>query len=673
MVGGFGTLALRSQALDEGNTTRRSPAARAALVCAAVVACLLGGYEIVERVWLQNADANLLRVLHIIRGIGAGAVGAIVAWFLARRLPAIFPARTESPSAPLAVREETTLAQSARWFIAARWHVVCVLLAATLLGVPVLSIIPRETLLPLLATVGGLALSNLAWGYAFPRIKRYDRFLIHQMTVDLLILTVVLHFSGGIENPFSRVYIFHIVLASVLLRPRSGYAVTALASLLLICLGVGEAQQWLPHYPIALFPYPREAAVTVFPAHYMPFAIGKMSACLLVFWVTAFFGALLGNQLRFREESLRRVAEDIQASEQRLQAVVNSMGAALMLWSRDLRLVWCNQTAREWFRFDEAQGAVPCRQASDSEIVRAACRECAPVTALNSGLQTVIERPHPLSSNGGRMIRIQAFPIRNSQGDVAQVLELVQDITDEKAMQAQVLHSEKMAVLGRMAAALAHEIGNPLSAMATRLERLEHPDDPAFLKKSLSFFREQVGRIHRLVTSITRFSKPSGLQPTRCDVAAVLDQVVGMLRMDRRARNILVEARSDPCLPQVFAIPDQLVQVFLNLGLNALEAMPDAGQLVVRAEAVDRQLRISFTDSGCGLSEEVRSNLFHPFFTTKENGTGLGLFLSHKIVCDMGGSIQADGLSEGGSRFEVRLPAATEMAGCATGDPGCPI
>ncbi len=565
--------------------------------------------------------------------------------------------------------DEAMLGQTACWFIAARWCAVFILFVVTLLSVQVLSLIPPETFSPLLATVGGLAASNLVYGYVFPRIKRYDRFLILQIAIDLSFLTAVVHFSGGIENPFSRVYIFHIVIASVLLRPGFGYALTGLASLLLAGLAVGEAQRWLPHYPIALFPYPQETAVADFPAHHLPFVMGKLSACILVFWVTAFFGALFGKQFRSREHSLRQFAEDIQASEQRLQAVVNSMGAALMLWSRERRLVWCNQTAREWFHCGEAGRAGPCALAPDSEIVRAACSECATVAALRKGAPTMIERPHPGSDHGERTIRIQAFPIRDHQGVVAQILELVQDITDEKAMQSELLHSAKMAALGRMAAGVAHEIGNPLSSMAARLARLECQSDPAFLQKSIAVLREQVDRIHRLVTNITRFSKSPALQPTRCDVAGVLEQVVDMLRMDRRARNVLVETRLGCSLPQVFAIRDQLIQVFLNLGMNALEAMPAGGKLAVRAEALNHHLNISFTDSGCGLSEEVKANLFRPFFTTKENGAGIGLFLSHKIVCDLGGSIRTEGLAEGGSRFEVLLPAATELAGCATKPP----
>ena len=98
----------------------------------------------------------------------------------------------------------------------------------------------------------------------------------------------------------------------------------------------------------------------------------------------------------------------------------------------------------------------------------------------------------------------------------------------------------------------------------------------------------------------------------------------------------------------------------MNLSLNALEAMPGGGLLTVRAEARDGQVGIEFADTGCGLTEEAKTNLFRPFFTTKQEGTGLGLFLSQKVVCEHGGTIRADGEAGKGTRFEVVLPAAGE-------------
>ncbi|MBI1745948.1 MAG: PAS domain-containing protein [Acidobacteria bacterium] len=637
-----------------------------ALLCGLGIIGIFGGYEVVERLWLRDANSDLLRVLHLVRGLGTSMlVGLVVGWFLLRWAPRIFPSQEIAPrlTSP-ASHIEATLRQNARWFITMRWAVVIVTLLATLLGVRYFDLLPTDVLAPLLGTIAGLALSNLAFSLALRRVRRLDRFLILQVGLDLVFLTGLLHFSGGIENPFSRVFIFHIVIAAILFQARTAYAIVAWASLLLAAMAVAEATGLLPHYPIALFPYSAQAGARDYAAVYMPFVLGKVTSCLLVFWVTAYFAVLLREQLQLRDLDLLRSAEKLGSSEQRLTAVVNSMGAALLLWSNDHRLIWCNQLARQWFKFPDGEGAQPdaCPLFPHATNTRAACRECATARALRSGESVAIETPHPLPDGRGRILRIQAIPLQMDSGKSPQVLELVHDVTDQKAMEAEVLHATKMAALGRMATALAHEIGNPIASMVTRLQLMEEEEGGAvFARESAQLLREQIERIRRLVHSVTRFAAPAP-SSSICNPGDVLVQIISMIRMDPRARDVLIELQSPDVLPWVKASTDQLSQVFLNVALNGLEAMPGGGRLGIRVQASANKVRVEFADSGCGLSEEAKTNLFRPFFTTKKGGTGLGLFLSHKIVCELGGAMRGDGQPGQGSRFEIVLPATAHLS-----------
>lgn len=653
--------------LDSGTPpqTRQRLARRVAFISAVLVVGIFGSYEVVERLWLHNVDVKLLHVLHLVRGITCSAiVGVVATVLLLRRFPSVFLATPIQAQAGLViVSEDRTLCQSTQWFIAARWWVAVIIFVAMLLDVHVLRVLPSGTFLPLLATVAVLAFANVIFSSLQSRIIRYDRFLVYQIMTDLLFLTAVLHFSGGIENPFSRVYIFHIVIAAILLSARVAYGLTVVASLFLAGMAVGESSGMLAHYPIALFPYPHGVSGTVYPASYLPFVIGKISACILVFWVTAFFCTFLAAQLRLREGALWKSADAIRASEQRLQVVIDSMGAALLLWSKDLCLEWCNQTAREWFHLGKGDILERCPCASDSISLVDRGSDCAVVMAIHKGATTTVERWYKPIDKTSRTLRIQAIPLNDDHGRVVQILEMAQDVTEEKAIEAQMLESTKMAVLGRMAGAIAHKIGNPLSSMTARLELVGQQSVSKLVRESVSLLQEQVARIHRLVTNITRFSRSSVMQPVPCDVAAIIDQVFSILRMDRRAQNVVIEADFQDSLPHVYAIRDHLVQVFLNLGLNALEAMPEGGNLTVSLAKSDGRMAIAFTDTGCGMSDEVKSNMFQPFFTTKESGTGLGLFLSYKMVCDMGGIIKDSGAPGAGSRFEVILPVSGSSVG----------
>lgn len=638
---------------------------RLALVCCLLVVVIFGGYEVIERVWLREASPGVLHMLRLIRGIGTSVlVGLVIGWYILRRVPPIFP--TAEATRELASMEsviEATLRQNARWFITTRWVVVGVTTIGVLIGVLGLRLVPRETLVHLLATIGGLAVSNLIFADLLPRVRRFDRFLTIQVVADLVLLTALLHFSGGIENPFSRVYIFHIVLAAILLPARQAYALTAVASVALSAMAFSEAAGLLTHYPIALFPYSEQAGAQDFAAHYWPFALGKVTSCLLVFWVTAYFAVLVRRQVRMREMELRNSWEKVRASERQLNEVVNSLGAGLILWSADQQLLWSNDVANDWMRLVEGERPESCRcpfarRARDGDGTWGTCVECATEKALSTGSSVTVERPHVLPDRRGRTLRVQAIPLPDENGRVTQVLEFLHDVTEQKGMEAEVIQATKMAALGRMAAALAHEIGNPIAAMATRLERMQEEGGAEFQQESVSLLGSQLGRIRRLVHEVTRFARSAPARSGRCDVQEVLRQVVTVVQMDPRARNVEIEVRAPDALPTVSLSRDQLTQVLLNLALNGVEAMPGGGRLLVSAEARDGEVRIELVDTGCGLDDEVKANLFRPFFTTKAGGTGLGLFLSHKLVCEVGGSLRADGEPGKGSRFELILPTS---------------
>jgi PAS domain-containing protein len=326
-----------------------------------LVAVIFGGYEVIERVWFQGASPGVRHMLHLIRGTGTSVlVGLVIGWYLLRRVPPIFPtAEATRDLASIESLSEATLRQNARWFITMRWVVVGVTAIGVLIGVLGFRLLPEETLVHLLAAVGGLAVSNLIFANLLPRVRRFARLLTVQVVSDLVLLTALLHFSGGIENPFSRVYIFHIVLAAILLPARLAYALTAVASLLLAAMAFAEAAGVLAHYPIALFPYSAQA-IGDYAASYWPFVLGKVTSCLLVFWVTAYFAVIVREQVRMRETELRSSWEKVRASERQLNGVVNSLGAGLILWSADQRLLWSNDVANRWMRLVDGERPESC-------------------------------------------------------------------------------------------------------------------------------------------------------------------------------------------------------------------------------------------------------------------------------------------------------------------------
>jgi two-component system NtrC family sensor kinase len=234
-----------------------------------------------------------------------------------------------------------------------------------------------------------------------------------------------------------------------------------------------------------------------------------------------------------------------------------------------------------------------------------------------------------------------------------------------KESQTRLIHSEKMSALGRLAASLTHEINNPLQALRSGLTLIQaeinEGVNPAEVLRDLQLIDQEVKRISDLMLRLREFSRPVQLETAPTDLHALLDTILSLTGKQMQRHHIQVELRRDPAVPLIMASPDQLTQVFMNLVLNAVDAMPSGGLLTIstaadRSQADSRTIRLAVTDTGTGIVPEVLPRIFEPFFTTKEDGTGLGLAISFEIVKSLGGEITVASQPGTGSTFTVVLP-----------------
>jgi signal transduction histidine kinase len=234
------------------------------------------------------------------------------------------------------------------------------------------------------------------------------------------------------------------------------------------------------------------------------------------------------------------------------------------------------------------------------------------------------------------------------------------------------IRSEKLAGIGRLAAGVAHEVGNPLAAILGYVETLlsetpERPIAPELRHDVLGRIRGETERIHKIISELLEYARPADERIEPVDVGRVVAGAVSLVRAQARARKVAVEVRLPGDLPQVEAIPGRLTQVVLNLLLNAADATGGEGQIVVDARVEGGRVILGVEDDGPGVPPELRARLFEPFFTTKDVGlgTGLGLSVSLAIVERWGGTIRFVA-PEKGARFEVYLSPATAMASSVT-------
>lgn len=222
--------------------------------------------------------------------------------------------------------------------------------------------------------------------------------------------------------------------------------------------------------------------------------------------------------------------------------------------------------------------------------------------------------------------------------------------------QAQLVQHEKQAAFGLLAAGIAHEVGNPLTAISNLVQLLNRRPLDADMHERLNLIDEQLRRIQRTLRELVDFSRPASNNRTTCDVRGVLESALNIAKYYKRMKGKRIVTSYEEGLPQVQMVRDRVMQVFLNLILNALDATQEGATIELSTQQVENGIRILVRDEGCGIPPQRHDQLFKPYFTTKETGTGLGLFVCRNILLEAGGQIEMLSSTTAGTTFAVTLP-----------------
>ncbi len=257
------------------------------------------------------------------------------------------------------------------------------------------------------------------------------------------------------------------------------------------------------------------------------------------------------------------------------------------------------------------------------------------------------------------VVEINANPIRYRGEEI--LCLLVRDVTERKRMEQYLIQTERIAAMGQLAAALTHEINNPLHSVWTALELvMDFPIEEAEKQEYLRAIRREIRRLMNISRRILDFARPSREERLPLPVADVIRHALDLVEREFQSHRIQVRTAIPGDLPSVLGSHEQLTQVFLNLFLNAIDAMPDGGLLEIAARTEPSHVVVTVTDTGPGISPEVMARIFEPFVTTKKNGTGLGLAISQGIIQQHGGTITAANAPQGGTIFTITLPIFSE-------------
>jgi PAS domain S-box-containing protein len=265
---------------------------------------------------------------------------------------------------------------------------------------------------------------------------------------------------------------------------------------------------------------------------------------------------------------------------------------------------------------------------------------------------------------GWRTMRASASPLFDAHNQRNGVIVSVRDITVEKKLEQQIIQSERLAAMGQMIGGFAHELNNPLTSILGVTELLQESETSETSRRQLTMLQQQARRAADIVQNLTYFSRPPAAGKSFIQLNDLVQRTLHLHAYSLRKNNITTDFLPEPILPMVSGDPHQLMQVFLNLVLNAEQAIREArdrGTLRIRVARASSSVTVVFQDDGPGIAPEILPNIFDPFYTTKRpgRGTGLGLSICKAILREHGGNVEAASAPGGGAVFTVSLPIAS--------------
>ena len=567
-------------------------------------------------------------------------------------------------------KSRAVLADQILWLISLRWMAGAMVVGGAVLGTLVFPVLTHS--IPLYVVAGLLLGCNCVYALAARGLDRASErrrliLAVVQIEIDLLALTAVLFFSGGVVNPFFLFYVFHVIIATIIL-PRSLSFVVGLTAIILF--GVLAANELHGGALVGYYPLQLSAGG----------GLWRNPVYGLAAFVAFAFTVVLAQHLTYIIIA-RMKAKEMEAARNSdlLRAIINAMAEGVVFVTDEGRVSLCNPAARGWRRNHGGGNG----------------------NVLEHFPETLAEHIRRLSrsGNGGmgghkiafgtagpepRSIEAGDYPVVGLDGTRLGHVIVGQDLTEHKRLEADLLERteeltainemlkmsrvrmaqrERMVALGQMAAGVAHEIGNPLTSLSSVVQYLRRKCSDQEQKELCEVVDHHVGRISAILKNLLGVARPATSEYKWVDINALVENTLSLVRFDKRAKEVMIINARNGDLPMVWLNPQNLEQCLLNIVINALDAMDAKGggglrRLEVTKAVVDEKVEIRVSDTGVGMSPEVCQRAFESFFTTKEisKGTGLGLFISYNLLAEIDGTIALESQPGDGTTAIIRVP-----------------
>ncbi len=496
--------------------------------------------------------------------------------------------------------------------------------------------------------------------FAYAIIFKYSKNLLWfaylQLFFDTLFITAVIYTTGGIESIFSSLYNLCIIYGSIMLYRKGGLIVASSSSIF-----YGLLLDF--HYYGVIHPLGTRLN---YPEGYQSAQLFfTILVNIVAFYLVAYLSSYVSEKARKTDVELKAKQVDVDNLEILNESIINSITSALIALDGSDKIILFNPAAEEIFgcKGDQAFG----RQVRHVlPFLSDYLDKEESVLANNRSRNTIpfIDIPFIKKSDSEQVyLRLLISPLHLMTGGQKGRILVFQDMTQIKRIEEEMKKVEGLALVGELAAGIAHEIKNPMASISGSIQMLKNGQEMNNINRRLmDIVSREIDRLNNLVNDFLVFARPKKINSKEFNLNHLILEALELFKNSRHWNDNLMIRTNFIHSIRIKSDPEQIRQVLWNLFLNASEAMPEGGTLYVMTDLVDRQesdqgdAKIIIRDTGQGFSKEALPRLFTPFYTTKEKGSGLGLAIVKGIVEELHGRISGDNSPEGGAEISLLLP-----------------
>lgn len=482
--------------------------------------------------------------------------------------------------------------------------------------------------------IASLYFLTIVYALVLRRLKTNSQYIVFayiQIIVDIVAETALIYMTGGIESMFSFMYPLSIISAGIILNRRACFVTATLSS---IFYGVLLDLQL---YKIIIISPDTVLAEKDF--------FYSIFAHFTAYYLIGYLSGYLSEKLHRATQSLKErdvVLSDLKAFS---KYIIESMPSGIFTTDLDSRIISFNAAAQDITKLVH------------SDVAGKTPEGIFPFLSTN---QPSLERVEGNILRNGESfpVGMRISKLKDASGRTIGQIGVFQDLTELKAMEAEVKRKEKWAFIGELSASIAHELRNPLASLKGAIEMLrEKRVSQEQADHLMTIALSEMDRLNGIITDFLLYARPQQLNRQPFDLHESLRNVVTLLkRSEPKGENVTISTKLEDSL-FITADSRQIQQVFWNLGINAMDAVSDGGDVDIYTKRNNNSVEVVFKDNGPGISKNDIDKIFYPFFTTKEKGTGLGLSIAQKIAEEHGGKIAVESGETGtGATFRVIFP-----------------